>query len=143
MEPPDLMGIQSEMNKTSSPHSLDRKKSKCTCYVYCSFSVFNVNIILAQISNFKRGSEKQFSYRKLTNENGNSRVKPTRPPPPNAVTNREGVLIDISPDECTLLRSAAAMNEPRNLSLIDEPIDVTQGTYTETVNVNNYLFNLL
>lgn len=54
-------------------------------------------------------------------------MKPTRPPPPNVVTNREGVLIDISPEECTVLRSAAAMNEPRSVSLIDEPIDIPQG----------------
>ncbi|KAI4461275.1 tyrosine-protein kinase [Holotrichia oblita] len=105
MEPADLLGIQTDM-KTLSPQSLDRKKSK------------------SQISNFRR--EKQFNYRRLTNENGNSKVKPSRPPPPNVVTNREGVLIDISPEECTILRSSAAMNEPRNLSLIDEPIDVPQ-----------------
>ncbi|KAK9745424.1 GTPase binding [Popillia japonica] len=104
MEPADLLGIQTEI-RTSSSQSLDRKKTK------------------SQISNFRR--EKQFNYRRLTNENGSSKVKPSRPPPPN-VTNKEGVLIDISPEECTILRSSAAMNEPRSLSLIDEPIDVPQ-----------------
>lgn len=29
MEPPDLMGMQTEKNKTTSPQSLDRKKTKC------------------------------------------------------------------------------------------------------------------
>ncbi|GJQ71627.1 Ack [Trypoxylus dichotomus] len=108
MEPADLLGIQPEVNKTSSPQSLERKRTK------------------SQIGSFRRGSEKQFNYRRLTNENGNSKVKPTRPPPPNIVTNKEGVLIDISPEECTVLRSAAAMNELRGLSLIDEPIDAPQ-----------------
>lgn len=72
--------------------------------------------------------KQQFNYKKLTNEIS-TKSKPERPPQPNFDTSREGVLIDISPDESTL--SSLKLNDiprpaSRAVSLLDEPIDVPQ-----------------
>lgn len=92
-------------------------------------------------------SDKQFNYRKLHNEkllqtetspshskrvkSTTNHAKPSRPPQPN-ITNAEGVLIDISPEESAKsvtnvhLAALTATMDPqrRSLSLMDEPIDI-------------------
>lgn len=75
----------------------------------------------------RKSLEKQFNYRKLTNENS-VKVKPQRPPQPKIARemNKEGILIDISPEEASNSVATVSRPESRNLSLIDEPIDVPQ-----------------
>ncbi|XP_025835458.1 activated CDC42 kinase 1 isoform X2 [Agrilus planipennis] len=113
MEPPDVMGIQSESQPT--PQLSDRRKS---------------NNSRSSLSNYSRKSAgKQFDYRKLAEDK--SKNKPSRPPQPknhHQSETKESILIDISPNESTLLRqsSQAPVLSSTNVSILDEPIDVPQ-----------------
>lgn len=76
----------------------------------------------------KSNATKQFAYNKLKTEREQSlRIKPSRPPQPK-VTNseKEGMLIDLSPSDSTLNSSGqlAMSQTPTNVSLLDAPIDV-------------------
>lgn len=76
----------------------------------------------------RKSSDKQFNYRKLRNETGSIKVKPQRPPQPKVHqdANKEGVLIDISPEERRSAMSNSVRSASSNLSILDEPIDVAQ-----------------
>lgn len=76
----------------------------------------------------KSNATKQFAYNKLKTERHQSmKSKPSRPPQPK-VTNaeKEGMLIDLSPNENPLNsnRQLAMSQTPTNVSLLDAPIDV-------------------
>jgi activated CDC42 kinase 1 len=107
MEPPDIIGLQREAKP--SPQLCDRKKV-----------VKNTNSL------HRKPSDKQFNYRKLTNESS-FKMKPQRPPQPKFEASREGVLIDLSPDAVSSTKqSNIDKYESRSVSLLDEPIDVMQ-----------------
>lgn len=111
MEPPDILGIQIEPK--SSPHTFERQRTlqKST---HCFPKL--------------QSTEKQFNYKKLTNER-TAKSKPQRPPQPKITPeiSKEGLLIDISPED-TLSVSPQHTSRPvsRNISLLDEPIDVPE-----------------
>ncbi|KAG5869453.1 hypothetical protein JTB14_027316 [Gonioctena quinquepunctata] len=109
MDPPDVLGVQRQPKP--SPQLCDRKKT----------SPKSGN------SSLRKPSEKQFSYKKLTNHDS-FKSKPHRPPQPKIDTAREEVLVDISPDEAPVLRMKDIPGRPesRTVSLIDEPIDIPQ-----------------
>lgn len=86
-------------------------------------------------------AHKQFAYNKLKTDramaqninakhDSNIKQKPERPPMPNiSKKTEEGVLIDLSPEESSALRSLNQSGSKTNICLLDEPIDVpTQGT---------------
>nr|CAH7760487.1 unnamed protein product [Callosobruchus chinensis] len=122
MEPPDVLGMQ--RLPQPSPQLCDRKKS----------SPKNANGGVQ----LRNPLEKQFNYKRLANQKERegsikrSTSKPQRPPQPKVDTTREGVLVDISPEDgdVVVLRSkGGAMKktpEPRAVSLLDEPIDVPE-----------------
>ncbi|KAL3269984.1 hypothetical protein HHI36_009040 [Cryptolaemus montrouzieri] len=116
MEPPDVIGMRRE--DKPAPTLLDRRKG----------------IMKGNIAYHRKATEKQFSYKKLTNEkNGDTvkiRTKPQRPPEPKIETNREGVLIELSPDEMLPGKPKnfkdSAKLASMTMSLLDTPIDVPQ-----------------
>lgn len=76
----------------------------------------------------KSNATKQFAYNKLKTERHQSmKSKPSRPPQPK-VTNaeKEGMLIDLSPNENPLSssRQLAMSQTPTNISLLDAPIEI-------------------
>lgn len=113
MEPPDVIGLG--INEKPFPQLTDRKKST-----------------RGSIASHKMATEKQFSYKKLMNEKNDTtkRNKPQRPPEPRLETNREAVLIQLSPDEMVSGKAKTkrdtSKSEPPCVSLIDTPIDVPQ-----------------
>ncbi|XP_066249305.1 activated Cdc42 kinase Ack isoform X2 [Euwallacea similis] len=115
MDPPDLMGMQ-RMPKPS-PQLRDRRKG---------MSKSLNGSLLQHVS-----VDKQFSYKKLKNQDNICKIKPQRPPQPVLDTSRESVLIDVSPPEIDgVLRKKDnfAIDHTRSISLLDEPIDVPQET---------------
>lgn len=76
-----------------------------------------------------QSTERQFNYKKLTNER-TTKTKPQRPPQPKMTNepSKEGLLIDISPDD---ILSVSPQHTPRpdsrNISILDEPIDIPEG----------------
>lgn len=88
-------------------------------------------------------TSKQFSYNKLVNEQRSrheqqlaqqmkTRPRPERPPPPSASQPKEGILIDLSPEELISmsysLQNQAKASKPSTLCILDEPIEVpTEG----------------
>lgn len=91
----------------------------------------------------KRPLEKQFNYRKLKNQES-FKGKPHRPPQPNIDSSREGILVDISPDNGPVLRKKETPRpESRAISLIDEPIDVPQGSYESSDEIFDYMMLFL
>ncbi|CAH0554680.1 unnamed protein product [Brassicogethes aeneus] len=116
MEPPDLMGMKREVKP--SPQLCDRRKSQ-------PHKAINGSL--------RKSSDKQFQYRKLSNEstvsNNKQASKPKRPPQPKIDSTREGVLVDISPEELQLSKMMidnGKMTKTGSLSLLDEPIDMPQ-----------------
>ncbi|EFA13584.2 hypothetical protein TcasGA2_TC001851 [Tribolium castaneum] len=106
MEPPDVLGLHREAKP--SPQLCDRTKS-----------IKNTNSLK------QKPSDKQFNYRKLTNESS-IKMKPQRPPQPKLEKNREGVLIDLSPEMGLSKQSNVGSADSRSVSILDEPIDVMQ-----------------
>ncbi|KAJ6646382.1 Activated Cdc42 kinase Ack [Pseudolycoriella hygida] len=82
----------------------------------------------AHVRERKSNATKQFAYNKLKTERHESiKIKPSRPPQPKATNSeKEGMLIDLSPNENPLSSSGqfAVSQTPSNLSLLDAPIDV-------------------
>lgn len=75
----------------------------------------------------KSNATKQFAYNKLKTERHQSvKSKPLRPPQPKVSNEKEGMLIDLSPNENPLNSNGqVAMSQtPTNMSLLDAPIDV-------------------
>ncbi|XP_074028397.1 activated Cdc42 kinase isoform X2 [Leptinotarsa decemlineata] len=109
MDPPDILGVQKQTKP--SPQLCDRRKT----------SPKSVS------GSLRKPLEKQFNYKKLTNQESFN-TKPTRPPQPLFDTTREEVLVDISPEEIPVLRMKDIPDRPesRTVSLIDEPIEVSQ-----------------
>ncbi|XP_056635577.1 activated Cdc42 kinase Ack isoform X1 [Diorhabda sublineata] len=125
MDPPDVMGLQRESKPL--PELTDRKK-----------------VTKSINGSLRKPSEKQFNYKRLTNQDS-FKLKPQRPPDPKIDTSREGVLVDISPEDRPVLRVKDTINsrpESRAVSLLDEPIDVPQEDNevwsTETQNQDLY-----
>uniref|UniRef100_A0A6P7FVY8 non-specific protein-tyrosine kinase n=1 Tax=Diabrotica virgifera virgifera TaxID=50390 RepID=A0A6P7FVY8_DIAVI len=111
MDPPDVMGLQRQPKPL--PELCDRRKSSKNC----------LN------GSLRRPLENQFNYKKLTNQESFKSKKPQRPPDPQIDTSREGVLVDISPEDVPVLRKKEVVTsrpESRAVSLLDEPIDVPQ-----------------
>ncbi|XP_072382085.1 activated Cdc42 kinase Ack isoform X1 [Diabrotica undecimpunctata] len=111
MDPPDVMGLQRQPKPL--PELCDRRKSSKNC----------LN------GSLRRPLENQFNYKKLTNQESFKSKKPQRPPDPKIDTSREGVLVDISPEDAPVLRKKEVVTsrpESRAVSLLDEPIDVPQ-----------------
>ncbi|XP_044755752.1 activated CDC42 kinase 1 isoform X1 [Coccinella septempunctata] len=110
MEPPDVIGTG--INGKPMPQLSDRRKT------------------IKGISSHRSTPEKQFSYKKLMNEKIDimKKTKPQRPPEPKIETNREAVLIELSPDEMLSgkPKNKTGMSRMANVSLIDTPIDVPQ-----------------
>lgn len=111
MEPPDVLGIQVEPKP--SPHNFERQRTlqkSTNCFPKI------------------QSTEKQFNYKKFTNEHP-GKLKPQRPPQPKLTSeaSKEGLLIDISPED---MLSVSPQHTPRpdsrNISLLDEPIDVPE-----------------
>lgn len=77
-----------------------------------------------------QSTDKQFNYKKLTNER-TPKSKPQRPPQPTKVPiepSKEGLLIDISPDNVlTVSPQHTPRPDSRNISILDEPIDIPEG----------------
>lgn len=72
-----------------------------------------------------RPSEKQFSYRKLTNE-VSVKQKPQRPPQPKLEEQKEDILIDLSSEAGGLKSTSFSSggSPSKSISLLDEPIDI-------------------
>ncbi|XP_049823460.1 activated Cdc42 kinase Ack isoform X2 [Aethina tumida] len=113
MEPPDVTGMQREVKP--SPQLSDRSSKTSSSKVNGSL---------------RKPSDKQFQYRKLFNENV-MLSKPQRPPQPKVDTTREGVLVDISPEDVvpTARMTDIGKSTTSTVSLIDEPIDAPQEDY--------------
>lgn len=116
-------------------------------YVYeffcCISNSFVCSLLLVSSSSPSLRKDKQFNYRKLANE-GKSKIKPLRPPQPKLINNtsREELLIDISPDDNSILqKSSVTQASPRSISLLDEPIDMPQEGKRNFIRMN--LFNCI
>lgn len=109
----------------SDPHPnfvIEKNPSKIVHLFSQSYKNFN---FFLSANSLKKPSDKQFSYRKLTNENS-FKGKPLRPPQPKFETNREGVLIDLNTELSLSRQSNAGSTDSRSVSILDEPIDVMQ-----------------
>lgn len=93
----------------------------------------------------KSNASKQFAYNKLKSEKQQMAMKskPSRPPQPkvpNAEAEKEGMLIDLSPNDGGVLsisssrQMAMSQTPSMNISLLDAPIDVP----TENMETNSY-----
>ncbi|KAJ8947003.1 hypothetical protein NQ318_019084 [Aromia moschata] len=107
MDPPDVIGMQRQPKP--SPQLCDRRRS----------GTKSTN------GSLRKPLDKQFNYKKLTNQNS-FKGKPQRPPQPKVDTSREGVLIDISPGEEVVLRKQPGRSQSAATSILDEPIDIPQ-----------------
>lgn len=122
MEPPDLMGTVSSPGISSGS-------------------------ISASATVNRKSMQKQYSYQKLRNES-NAKIKPHRPPQPKVITKqKDGILIDITPEEAGSMRDIASESGGDNrsvcsrMSLLDEPIDAPQGKfYFNTFRASKYYF---
>lgn len=114
MDPPDVSG----------QHSVIYKHRKSGSGLTIKKYVPKVTYSILAPSHLMRSTEKQFSYKKLTNEQS----KPQRPPPPKvtSTTNQEGILVDISPDDGQSSIVSVYSTDNKSLSLIDTPIDIPQ-----------------
>lgn len=147
MEPPDVLGFKHE--PVTTPQLSDRRKKTQS---------------LPAQPVIRKPASVQFNYKKLHNES--VRLKPPRPSQPpsgkdnNNATNKkqrssegiqleqkEGVLIDLSPEECqkqqffgNLGNSELTSGESKSksqVSLLDEPIDIPT---EDDFNDGNYIF---
>lgn len=126
MEPPDVLGIQIEPKTT--PLNFERQRTLQKTTTNC-------------FPKIHQSTEKQFNYKKLTNER-TVKSKPQRPPQPKIIADasKEGLLIDISPEGTLSVSPQPTSPRPnsRNISLLDEPIDVPEEAqfWTDDSDVN-------
>lgn len=141
MDPPDVRGLQRE--RITSPQLNDRRKT------VQGVPMKNDNVLMRNSNTLPKNSNSlqkningsikklnegnvtkhQFSYKKLHNEKLN-KSKPERPPQPKISQPKEGVLIDISPENGTSFPRPPSTNKDASnaVSILDEPIDIPQET---------------
>lgn len=131
MDPPDVLGFKQE--PVTTPQLSDRRRKTQSLQMQKNHTSPAAAVL-------RKPQAKQFNYRKLTNDS--SKTKPIRPPQPVMKNNnykqenehgsggsKEGVLIDISPEEGAVqMRNETVCKERqvRSVSLLDEPIDVPE-----------------
>ncbi|KAG4068113.1 hypothetical protein HA402_001538 [Bradysia odoriphaga] len=120
--------VSSSMSRADRPTEDVLLRSRTLDLASCSAMRKKKTTTEHHVRERKSNATKQFAYNKLKTEREQSlKIKPSRPPQPK-VTNaeKEGMLIDLSPNDNTLNSSGqlAMSQTPNNVSLLDAPIEI-------------------